>query len=335
MKSYEFSIVVPVYNRPDEMDEFLASWTKQQGTCTFEIIIVEDGSSIDCQAVVAKYQEVLPLRYFYKSNSGPGDSRNFGMRHAQYAYCLIFDSDCVIPPDYLVQVQTELQREYVDFFGGPDAAAAQFNPMQKAVSFAMTSVLTTGGVRGAMRNLSKFQPRSFNMGISKQAFEQSGGFGQIHPGEDPDLVLRLWKLGFSSRLFPLAKVYHKRRISFELFYKQVNKFGKARPILDSWHPEYKKATYAFPALFLIGFVVSLLLAILGYTFFIGCYVFYFVLVFIYALIELKSLQMAWLSMLAVGIQFTGYGRGYLLSFYRLNLLQQSAEQAFPELFFKK
>lgn len=330
-----FSIIVPVYNRPEEMEEFLASWTEQQGEHTFEILVIEDGSKVDCRAVVERYQDRLPLRYFYKANSGPGDSRNFGMQQATYDYFLIFDSDCVIPSDYLNQVALELQTQYVDFFGGPDAAATYFNPLQKAISFAMTSVLTTGGVRGSTADVSNFQPRSFNMGISRAAFKQSGGFGLIHPGEDPDLVLRLWKLGFKSRLFPQAKVFHKRRISFELFEKQVNKFGKTRPILDLWHPQYRKITYAFPALFTVGLGIGLLLAFAGFPIVLALYALYFIAVGMLAYAQYNDFQIALMAIRAVVIQFWGYGRGYIVAVYKLKFLKQQPQEAFPELFFKK
>jgi glycosyltransferase involved in cell wall biosynthesis len=186
----KLSLIIPVYNRPDEVDELLESLTKQNYTQEYEVVIVEDGSTIDCKSVVEKYPS-LNISYFYKPNSGPGDSRNFGMRNAKGDYFIILDSDCILPSDYLSQVQKSLEADYVDCFGGVDDADASFTDIQKAINFAMTSVLTTGGIRGASEKLSKFQPRSFNMGISKKAFEASNGFGNIHPGEDPDLTIRL------------------------------------------------------------------------------------------------------------------------------------------------
>ena len=198
----------------------------------------------------------------------------------------------------------------------------------------MTSFLTTGGIRGGSEKLTKFQPRSFNMGISKKAFEDSKGFGNIHPGEDPDLSIRLWKLGYETRLFPKAIVYHKRRIDWDKFSVQVNKFGKARPILNSWYPEYSKLTYCFPSLFVIGLSVSIFLFLFRIEFPILCYLFYFFLIFIFSSIQSKSFKIGFLSVIAVSKQFFGYGRGFLESYLKVILLKQKPEIAFPELFFK-
>ena len=244
-----FSIIIPVYNRTDEIKELLESLLVSDYDKEYEVVIVEDGSSITCKDVVKKFKDRINISYYFKENSGPGDSRNYGMKVAKGDYFIIFDSDCIIPKQYLTEVEKELTTNYVNCFGGSDAALDSFSDIQKAINFAMTSFLTTGGVRGGSEKLTKFQPRSFNMGISKKAFKDSNGFGNIHPGEDPDLAIRLWKLGYQTRLFQRAFVYHKRRIDWDKFSLQVNKFGKARPILNSWYPEYSKLTFFFPTLF--------------------------------------------------------------------------------------
>lgn len=328
-----FSIIIPVYNRPDEVNELLDSLSNTTFTKDFEIVIVEDGSSIDCKSVVESYQSKLNIAYYYKQNSGPGDSRNFGMKVAKGDYFLIFDSDCIIPEHYLTEVEKELHTNYVDCFGGPDNALKSFSPVQKAINFAMTSFITTGGIRGGSEKVIKFQPRSFNMGISKKAFLDSNGFGNIHPGEDPDLSIRLWKLGYKTRLFEKAFVYHKRRIDWDKFTIQVSKFGKARPILDSWYPEYKKLTFWFPSLFMIGFICSVLLLIVLIDIPLKLYFAYFVLVFIVASIQTKNLKIGFFAVTAVWKQFSGYGFGFLHSFFKINILNKKPEVAFPELFF--
>lgn len=330
-----FSFIVPVYNRPDEVDELLESLTKFTSNIPFEVLIIEDGSTIPCQIIIEKYSHILTISYFFKTNSGPGDSRNFGMQNAKGDYFIILDSDCIIPSDYLIHVQKSLEVEYVDCFGGPDAALDSFSDIQKAINFTMTSFLTTGGIRGGSEKVDKFQPRSFNMGLSKKAFEASNGFGNIHPGEDPDLSIRLWNLGFKTKLIKNAFVYHKRRISWEKFQIQVNKFGKARPILNSWYPEYAKITFWFPSLFLIGFLFSVLLTFFAIYIFIALYIFYFSLLFMSSLLTNKSLKIALYSIWAAVIQFYGYGKGFLLSFYKVVLLKKQPQVAFPELFFKK
>jgi len=229
----EFSFVIPVYNRPEETQELLESFLGLETDTNFEVVIVEDGSTIASKSIVDTFKNKLDISYYYKENSGPGDSRNYGMQKAKGNYFIILDSDCILPKQYLSEVEKGLKANYVDCFGGPDAAHQSFSNLQKAINFSMTSFITTGGIRGNKNSVDTFQPRSFNMGLSKKAFLESKGFGRIHPGEDPDLSIRLWNLGYKTTLISKAFVYHKRRISWSNFYKQVNKFGMVRPILNS------------------------------------------------------------------------------------------------------
>lgn len=328
-----FSLIIPIFNRPDEIDELLESLSKQTYTANYEIVIIEDGSTITCEHIIQKYAN-LNVSYYFKPNSGPGDSRNYGMNVAKGDFFIILDSDCIIPSNYLQTVDEELKKDFVDCFGGPDAALDSFSNIQKAINFTMTSFLTTGGIRGGSEKLDKFQPRSFNMGLSKKAFEDSKGFGNIHPGEDPDLSIRLWKLGYKTKLISNAFVYHKRRIDWNKFYTQVNKFGLARPILNSWYPEYAKITFWFPTLFLIGFLFATFIAIFNFPYFIYVYGFYFLMLFITSLKQNKSIEIAFYSLVATIIQFYGYGKGFLLSFFKIHILKQKPEIAFPKLFFK-
>ena len=330
-----FSLIIPIYNRPEEIKELLESLLLSKYKKEYEIVIIEDGSKIDCKEVVAQYADKFSISYYFKENSGPGDSRNYGMKVAKGDYFIILDSDCLIPANYLSEVEKELEANYVDCFGGSDAAHESFSKIQKAINFTMTSFLTTGGIRGGSEKIGKFQPRSFNMGISKKAFQESKGFGNIHPGEDPDLSIRLWKLGYKTRLFPNAFVYHKRRIDWDKFSIQVNKFGKARPILDSWYPEYSKITFWFPSLFIIGLVFSVIVLIFGYKLPILLYAFYYLMILVFSTIQNKSLEIGLLSLVAVNRQFFGYGLGYLKSFLKIKILKQQPEKAFPELFFKR
>lgn len=328
-----FSLIIPVYNRPDEIDELLDSLTRQDFSAAYEVVVVEDGSTLPCGDIIEKYKKVLNISYFFKPNSGPGDSRNYGMGVAKGDYFIILDSDCLLPPHYLSSINDSLTARYVDCFGGADAALDSFSDVQKAINFAMTSFLTTGGIRGKSEKIEKFQPRSFNMGISKKAFVASQGFGHIHPGEDPDLSIRLWKLGFETRLFAHSYVYHKRRIDWQKFNKQVSKFGKARPILDKWHPEYKKITFLFPTAFMLGMFLAVLLAFTGILLLLYFYVAYFVAVLVLASAK-NGIKVGLLALVAVFMQFYGYGFGYLESFTKVHLLKQDPKEAFPELFFK-
>ena len=328
-----YSFIIPVYNRPIEIEELLESFLKLSGAFSYEIVIVEDGSTITSQSVIDKYKTLLDIAYYFKPNSGPGDSRNFGMQKAKGNYFIILDSDCLLPSNYLIEVDRSLKQNYVDCFGGPDKAHKSFSNLQKAIDFSMTSVITTGGIRGNKTSLDKFQPRSFNMGLSKKAFEATKGFGNIHPGEDPDLSIRLWDLDFNTVLIPKAYVYHKRRISWSKFYQQVHKFGSVRPILNKWHPQTKKLTYWFPTVFTVGVILALVFALFKIYLPIYLVLFYFSLVFIIALIKTKNVVITCQALLAVCIQFFGYGYGFLKSTLILSLKKDRAEVLFPHLFF--
>ncbi|WP_338408323.1 glycosyltransferase [uncultured Flavobacterium sp.] len=331
-----FSLIIPVYNRPDEVDELLESLSQLDYNEDFEIVIIEDGSTLRCEDMIEKHHDKRSISYYYKDNSGPGDSRNFGMKKSKGDYFIIFDSDCIIPKNYLTEVANALKENYVDCFGGPDKALDSFSDIQKAINFAMTSFLTTGGIRGGSEKIDKFQPRSFNMGLSRKAFEASNGFGNIHPGEDPDLTIRLWELGFETKLFSKAFVYHKRRVNWGKFSVQVNKFGKARPILNSWYPKYNKPTFFIPSIFIIGFAVALFLSlILNHDLLLQLYFVYFSLLFLVSAYQNKSFKIGYLSTKAVWKQFYGYGTGFMESFIKIIILKQKPQEAFPELFFKK
>lgn len=330
-----FSLIIPVYNRPFEIGELLDSLSASTFAKPFEVVVVEDGSSEKCIEIVEIFQEKLDISYYYKDNSGPGDSRNYGMRKAKGDYFLIFDSDCIIPPQYLYEVEKALSTHFVDCFGGPDAALNSFTDIQKAINFAMTSIATTGGIRGGSELIGKFQPRSFNMGLSKKAFKASGGFGNIHPGEDPDLAIRLWDLGFETTLIREAFVFHKRRIDWKKYFTQVNKFGKARPILDFWYPKYAKLTFFVPTIFLFMVVFAVIFAFSGSSFGVYSFLGYFLGILLLSAFQNKSIKIGFLSVAAVAIQFYGYGTGFLKSFIKVRVLKQNPQEAFPELFFKR
>ncbi len=350
-----FSFIIPVYNRPEEIGELLESLSVQTYSEPFEIVIVEDGSTIPCKQIIVDFRHrhaeakaLFTITYLKKPNSGPGSSRNYGMARAKGDYFIILDSDCILPPQYLDTVEKSLQEQYVHCYGGPDAAHESFSLVQKGINYAMTAELTTGGIRGN-RKISKkasiakevtagqiggFQPRSFNMGISKIAFETTGGFGNIHPGEDPDLTFRIWGKGYATKLIPEAFVYHKRRIDWYTFFVQVKKFGMVRPILNRRYPETVKMTYWFPTLFCLGFLVALIFWNLGIVLPTWLYALYFALVFMDSLLKNRSLAIAILSLVAVCIQFVGYGFGFLKSTIFLNFSDEKAEKLFPHLFFK-
>ena len=309
----KFSIIIPVYNRPKEIDELLESLTKQDFTNSFEILIIEDGSKESSDIIVQNYKLQLDLKYFYKENSGAGASRNFGIKKATGNYFIILDSDVIVPKVYLSEVNNALEANYTDAFGGPDAAHSSFTSLQKAINYSMTSVLTTGGIRGKKQAVGKFQPRSFNLGLSEKAFEQTAGFSKMKNGEDIDLTFRLWEKGFETQLIEKAFVYHKRRSTIPQFFKQTFGFGTARPILNIKYPETAKPTYWFPSLFIMGLDLSLIVLVFGYPQLFYCYLFYFSLIFLDSLRQNRNLKVAFLSIITSFTQFLGYGLGFLKS----------------------
>ncbi|WP_108868294.1 glycosyltransferase [Aquimarina aquimarini] len=330
-----FSFIVPVYNRPNEIKELLESMAVMDYSTPYEIVIIEDGSSETSEDVISTFTDKLSISYYQKPNTGPGDSRNYGMRKAKGNYFIILDSDVVLPKEYLSKAESFLSKTFVHCYGGPDDAHKSFSNLQKAISYSMTSYLTTGGIRGRKKTVGKFQPRSFNMGLSKEAFQASGGFGDIHPGEDPDLTIRLWKLGYDTALIPDAKVFHKRRISWHKFYIQVNKFGLVRPILNQWHPETAKMTYWFPTLFVGYTLLSFISLFFGWWYFMAFLIMYLGAIFLGAAVEYKNISIGLQSILAVMIQFYGYGKGFLKSYYYIHLLKKTPEKQFKKLFFSK
>jgi glycosyltransferase involved in cell wall biosynthesis len=309
-----FSIIIPVYNRPNEIDELLESLTKQDFFDDFEVLIIEDGSTIKSDIIVEKYKSQLNIKYFFKENTGAGASRNFGMQRASENYFIILDSDVIVPLQYLSEVKKALEKNFTDAFGGPDAAHESFTSLQKAINYSMTSVLTTGGIRGKKQAIGKFQLRSFNLGMSQKAFSETSGFSKMKNGEDIDLTFRVWQAGFETQLIEKAFVYHKRRSTIKQFFKQTFGFGTARPKLNKMYPETVKSTYWFPSLFIIGIDVSLILAILGFNQLFYLYGFYFLLIFLDSLFQNKNVCVAFLSIITSVVQFLGYGLGFLQSF---------------------
>jgi len=368
----KYSIIVPVYNRPDEVDELLHSLT-QQTFRDMEVVIVEDGSSLPCEDVVRRYAGKLTLRYYTKENSGPGQTRNYGAEHSQGEYLIFLDSDCVLPPNFLQAVEDELSilnsqlSIDIDAWGGPDKAHDSFTPVQKAINYSMTSFLTTGGIRGGKKQMDKkYYPRSFNMGIRRSLYRQLGGFSSMRFGEDIDLSLRIYKSGANCRLFPEAWVWHKRRTDFKKFFKQVHNSGIARINLMKRHPGSLKLVHTLPAVFTIGVFLCLLLFLTGLVFagiglwagffgnsgcnmglvvaYLGAAIMLLALlpillfalaVFIDSSIRNKSIKIGFLSIWASFIQLIGYGTGFLRAWWLRCVCGRNEElQAFRENFYK-
>ena len=314
----KFSLIIPVYNRPQEIEELLYSLTKQDFKEDFEILIIEDGSKDTCEKAISRYERQLTIHYYFKENTGAGMSRNVGMQKASGNYFIILDSDVLLPNHYLSDVHKAITSNFTDAYGGADRAHISFNTWQKAISFSMTSLFTTGGIRGKKKGLGKFQPRSFNMGISKKAFEATNGFSKLKYGEDIDLTFRLWSAGFKTQFIEDAYVYHKRRTNIKAFYKQTFNFGTARPYLNKKYPDSAKLTYWFPSVFIIGFDIAILLALFLHWMFILPFAFYFLVIFLDALFQSANLKVAFCSIITTYTQFLGYGLGFLKSSFLKN-----------------
>lgn len=313
MPAPKYSVIIPVYNRPEELRELLESLAKQSYT-DFEVLVVEDGSTKRSEEVYEQFVQRLRIQYYSKPNTGPGPSRNFGFEHASGQYLVVFDSDCILPPEYFSVVDNALAARALDAWGGPDRGHESFSSLQQAMAYTMSSVLTTGGIRGGKNQAENFQPRSFNMGMSRKVWEQTGGFRFNRLAEDIELSIRMRNAGFKVGLISQAFVYHKRRTELSQFFRQVEGFGRGRVRVGKVHPTEIKPTHWFPSFVLLAFVsLPLLLvlyrplAILGYSLFL----FYWIAIFIDCLRVTNSAAAAILSVPAAMVQFVGYGWGFL------------------------
>lgn len=333
MNLMRYSLIIPVYNRPDEVDELLQSLCGQRFR-EFEVVVVEDGSQLPCEQVVEKYRNRLDLHYYTKPNSGPGQTRNYAAERSRGEYLIILDSDCILPPGYIEAVEEELQRRSCDAFGGPDRAHESFTDIQKAINYSMTSFFTTGGIRGGRKKLDKFYPRSFNMGVRSEVYRHLGGFSPMRFGEDIDFSIRIFKAGCTCRLFPEAWVWHKRRTDLKKFFKQVHNSGIARINLYKKHPDSLKAVHLLPALFTVGLLLLLLGALLS-PWLPLLIVLYALLVFTDAAWRNRSLLIGLYAIAASFIQLTGYGTGFLRAWWKRCILGHNEElEAFKKNFYK-
>lgn len=320
-----FSIIIPLYNRPQEIKELLETLTLQTYR-DFEVLVIEDGSVNDAEAIVNTFTDKLNLRYFKKQNEGQGFTRNFGFERAKGDYFVIFDSDCLIPPTYLEIVKNSLAANYLDAYGGPDGAHDSFTPTQKAISYSMTSPFTTGGIRGNKKGIGQFHPRSFNMGVSRQAWEKAGGFIITRLGEDIEYSIRIHSLGFKIGLIPDAVVFHKRRTNFYQFYKQLHFFGRARINISKFFPQELKLVHFFPAAFTVGVIVTIILNLFGSALApVGNFILliFTLLIFFHAWWKNKSLKIAFLSIVAAFTQLIAYGLGFIQDFWKRKVLSRS------------
>ena len=320
-----FSVIIPLYNRPQEIKELLETLTLQTYK-DFEVLVIEDGSVDDAAEVVRAFENKLNLKYFVKANEGQGFTRNYAFERAKGDYFIIFDSDCLIPADYLQIVNDRLTSNWLDAYGGPDDAHPSFTATQKAISYSMTSPFTTGGIRGNKKGIGQFHPRSFNMGISRQVWEKAGGFIITRLGEDIEYSIRIHSLGFKIGLIPDAKVYHKRRTNFLQFYKQLHFFGRARINVYKFFPQQLKAVHFFPAIFTLFIIFTIISNIIIRPLGVLCDIvlaIFILLIFFHSWWKNKSLKIAFLSVIAAITQLTAYGLGFMQDFWKRVILKKS------------
>lgn len=336
----KYSFIIPVFNRPNEVEELLQSLTAQTIT-NFEVLVVEDGSTIPCQEVVNRFSHLLQVKYYVKPNSGPGQTRNYGVERAEGEYVVILDSDVVLPTGYLAAVDEELKVCSCDAFGGPDRAHSSFSNMQKAINYAMTSFFTTGGIRGGKKKMDKFYPRSFNMGVKRSTYLALNGFSAMRFGEDIDFSTRIFKGGYACRLFPEAWVWHKRRTDLKKFFKQVHNSGIARINLMKRHPGTLKIVHTLPAVFTLGCILLLLFSTL-----LGIYhrstwyipllpiALFSLIIFTDAAIKEKSISVGIRAIAAAFVQLIGYGTGFWRAWWQRCVMGKGEFDAFKNNFYK-
>ena len=309
--SPSFSIIVPVYNRPDEINDLLKS-LDQQTDKDFEIVIVEDGSTVRCGKQCESFKKSIRIKYFYKDNEGRSIARNYGMDRADGDFFIFVDSDCILPPDYIASLKKAIAEKPADCFGGPDAAHESFSDTQKAINYAMTSFLTTGGIRGGKMSMEKFTPRTFNMGFSRKVWEKVGGFREMF-SEDIDMSTRIRLAGFSITLYPDVAVFHKRRVNFKKFWRQVHVFGMSRITLQLLYPGSMKAVHWLPALFVVG-ALAMLIGACFCKWLILPLIIYILALWIWGIISTRSLKIGTMGVGAAMVQLSGYGTGFIRAY---------------------
>lgn len=330
------SVVIPVYNRPEELKEMLDSLTIQHYKDRTEVVIVEDGSSLTSEESVSQFQRQLNIKYIKQDNAGPSAARNRGAAEAEGEYLFFFDSDCALPSDFFDKIHTCLEGRRLDCFGTKDTAHSFFSPIQKAISYSMTSFFTTGGIRGGKagggkKKMDDFYPRSYSMGVRKSVFDEVGGFDPaMRYGEDIDFSMRVKEAGYAIGLVEDTYVYHKRRSTFRSFFKQTFCSGTARIDIARRHKGALKLVHLLPSCAVLGFAALMVLCLACSWMFVAPIVAYALLIFVDSYRTFHSLRVSLLSLRASASQIFGYGLGFLYNIWERYVMRRSDTVAFKK-----
>ena len=339
-----YSIIIPSFNRADELSELLKSFEQLDfPKDAYEVIIADDGSTDTTAELVKKFQDKksFTLTYCSQQNKGLGAARNLGMENAAGDFFVFVDSDVTVPPHWLNEIDLGLSREKADAFGGPDTYLDSFPALLKAINYSMTSFITTGGLRGKKgRKLAKFYPRSFNMGLSRKLQEKIGGFGNLRHGQDIEYSSRIIRSGAKVFFAEKAFVFHKRRTNLRRFLRQVFNWGIARINLYQIDPSMFEPLHAAPAAALILVLTVSAAAVFSPLFFwlfkIGLVSGLLVLLFSMAdaAIKYKQLKPSFYLPLVIPIQVFAYGAGFIYNFIRRAVFKKDVKTGFKKNYYK-
>jgi len=340
----KYSIIIPCFNRADEVAELLESISQLKfDPAQFEIIISDDGSTDNTKKLVEQNKSKLQcdLIYLTQNNSGPGAARNHAMENANGDFFIFIDSDVTLSADWLFHIDLTLVEKKADAFGGPDSYREDFSPFLKAVNYSMTSFITTGGLRGKKgKKLARFYPRSFNMGLSRELWKKIGGFGSLRHGQDIEFSHRIIESGAQVIFIDQAVVYHKRRTNLRRFYKQVFNWGVARinlykinkKMLEPLHSIPAVLTFVAVTLLVLSLIFDLIKTIVLWGFSAG------ILILIYSMIDsiriYKSIKPALWLPLVMPAQVLGYGFGFIYNAVRRIVLDKDEKVGFKKSYYK-
>ncbi len=335
------SVITPSYNRASELEHLMRSISAQSiDHNLFELIISDDGSTDDTEALINSWQEKasFSIKYISQENKGPGAARNHGLEKSIGELILFIDSDCEAHPKWIETIVDEYHKSEFDACGGPDGGKKDFTLLQKAIDYSMTSFFTTGGMRGhSEKMISKFYPRTHNMGVKRDKYEAVGGFGNLRHGQDIEFSHRIRTSGGKIRFIKNALVYHRRRTSLRQFIKQVFNWGVARINLGKIDTAMLEPVHFLPSL---SILLSLFIILIIYQLDWGIseiFLLFFSPLSIICLLgalNKKDLRVFPILLLVIPIQIFGYGLGFLQAYIRRFIFNEAELVGFKKNYYK-